>query len=233
MNVNPQTNLANTQEMYLKAVLECEELGVPPLRARITERLGHSGPTVSQTVARLVHKNLCTLDEDAHIVLTRDGRATAARVLYAHRIIECFLADIIGLDWTELHSEACRWEHVASPAAIDRIARLVQHRALDPYGNRISRDGRVWARPSGVVTVGELAPGQEVHGVLTRLAESAQAEGGFLSTLTGIGVRMRSPVVIRASSRGVFSLRARESDAIVVIPRHLKSSIFVDPRERV
>ena len=42
------TELIDTTEMYLKTVYELEEDGVPPLRARIVERLDHSGPTVSR-----------------------------------------------------------------------------------------------------------------------------------------------------------------------------------------
>ena len=47
------SDLIDTTEMYLKTVYELEEDGVTPLRARIVERLDHSGPTVSQTVARM------------------------------------------------------------------------------------------------------------------------------------------------------------------------------------
>ena len=43
------TDLIDTTEMYLKAIYELEEEGIPPMRARIAERLDHSGPTVSQT----------------------------------------------------------------------------------------------------------------------------------------------------------------------------------------
>ena len=42
-------DLIDTTEMYLRTIYELEEEGVVPLRARIAERLGQSGPTVSQT----------------------------------------------------------------------------------------------------------------------------------------------------------------------------------------
>ena len=47
------TDLIDTTEMYLRTILELEEEGITPMRARIAERLEHSGPTVSQTVARM------------------------------------------------------------------------------------------------------------------------------------------------------------------------------------
>ena len=42
------SDLIDTTEMYLKTIYELDEEGIPALRARIAERLGHSGPTVSQ-----------------------------------------------------------------------------------------------------------------------------------------------------------------------------------------
>ncbi len=55
------TDLIDTTQMYLRTVLELEEEGIPALRARIVERLGHTGPTVSETVQRLCRKGLMTL----------------------------------------------------------------------------------------------------------------------------------------------------------------------------
>ncbi|CAO0833312.1 hypothetical protein SMICM17S_01649 [Streptomyces microflavus] len=31
-----------------------------------------------------------------------------------HRLAECLLVDVIGLEWEQVHAEACRWEHVMS-----------------------------------------------------------------------------------------------------------------------
>ena len=50
--------LIDTTEMYLRTVFELEEEGIVPLRARIAERLSQSGPTVSQTVARMERDGL-------------------------------------------------------------------------------------------------------------------------------------------------------------------------------
>ncbi|HEY7796796.1 MAG TPA: MarR family transcriptional regulator, partial [Microbacteriaceae bacterium] len=54
------SELIDTTEMYLKSILELEEEGLLPMRARIGERLGQSGPTVSQTVARMERDGLLT-----------------------------------------------------------------------------------------------------------------------------------------------------------------------------
>src|SRR5215217_5551943 len=74
-------DLVDTTEMYLRTILELEEEGVPPLRARIAERLRQSGPTVSQTVARMERDGLLTVEGDRHLELTTAGRRQATSVM--------------------------------------------------------------------------------------------------------------------------------------------------------
>ena len=71
------SDLIDTTEMYLRTVYELEEEGVPPLRARIAERLSQTGPTVSQTVQRMERDGLLHVAEDRHIELTPLGRHRA------------------------------------------------------------------------------------------------------------------------------------------------------------
>ena len=91
-------DLIDTTEMYLKAVTELEEQKVVPLRARIAERLGHSGPTVSQTVARLERDGLLIVGRDRRLELTAEGRELATSVMRKHRLAERLLSDVIGLE---------------------------------------------------------------------------------------------------------------------------------------
>src|SRR5680860_649161 len=91
------TDLIDTTEMYLRTIFELEEEGIVPLRARIAERLGHSGPTVSQTVARMERDGLLSLAGDRHLLLSVEGRQIATRVMRKHRLAERLLLDVIGL----------------------------------------------------------------------------------------------------------------------------------------
>src|SRR5881628_2620670 len=110
----PVSDLIDTTEMYLRTIYELEEEGIVPLRARIAERLGQSGPTVSQTVARMERDGLLSVSGDRHLELTDLGREKATRVMRKHRLAERLLLDVIGLEWEFVHDEACRWEHVMS-----------------------------------------------------------------------------------------------------------------------
>ena len=148
------SDLIDTTEMYLRTIFELEEEGITPLRARIAERLGQSGPTVSQTVARMERDGLLAVEGDRHLELSDDGRAMATRVMRKHRLAECLLVDVIGLQWEDVHAEACRWEHVMSETVERRILEILGHPTVSPYGNPIpgprrARRGAGRVRPRG------------------------------------------------------------------------------------
>jgi DtxR family Mn-dependent transcriptional regulator len=131
------SDLIDTTEMYLRTIYELEEEGVTPLRARIAERLSQSGPTVSQTVARMERDGLVHVESDRHLQLTDEGRHHAISVMRKHRLAERLLQDVIGLEWDQLHIEACRWEHVMSDAVERRILALLEKPLVCPHGNPI------------------------------------------------------------------------------------------------
>ena len=131
------SDLIDTTEMYLRTIYELVEEGIVPLRARIAERLHQSGPTVSQTVARMERDGLLTVEGDRHLELTEDGERLATRVMRKHRLAERLLTDVIGLDWELVHEEACRWEHVISETVERRLLELLDHPTESPYGNPI------------------------------------------------------------------------------------------------
>ncbi|MFN5558052.1 MAG: metal-dependent transcriptional regulator, partial [Rhodoluna sp.] len=97
------SDLIDTTEMYLRTILELEEEGHIPMRARISERLDQSGPTVSETVARMEKNGLVIVSNDRHLELTESGRKLATEVMRKHRLAELLLARVIGLDWHLVH----------------------------------------------------------------------------------------------------------------------------------
>jgi len=163
-------DLIDTTEMYLRTIFELEEEGIVPLRARIAERLHQSGPTVSQTVARMERDGLLTVEGDRHLQLSDEGRALATAVMRKHRLAECLLVDVIGLDYADVHEEACRWEHVMSEAVERRLLTLLGNPTVSPFGNPIPGiDALLGDRPLGAAEAGP--------GALALLSASATAEG--------------------------------------------------------
>ena len=181
------SDLIDTTEMYLKTVYELEEDGVTPLRARIVERLDHSGPTVSQTVARMERDGLIHVAPDRSLELTEAGRHRATEVVRKHRLAERLLLDVIRLDRNLVHQEACRWEHVMSD---DVEARLLGDQRPAPAADEMSVEE---ARRRGVQ-----------RGVIKRLGEPVQAREEVFTEINKAGIAPGVSVNISTDAHGVI-----------------------------
>lgn len=210
------TDLIDTTEMYLRTILELEEEGIVPLRARIAERLEHSGPTVSQTVARMERDGLVHVSTDRHLELTEKGRAKSVQVMRKHRLAERLLSDVIGLDWAYVHEEACRWEHVMSEKVELRLLDLLGHPVDSPYGNPIPGLDQLHSPLSGnrasldrgqALSVAAGIPGRYT---VLRLTEAIQTDPELLSELALAGVRPGQDIEI-ARSDGYVTVRAADA----------------------
>ena len=187
------TDLIDTTEMYLRTILELEEENVVPMRARISERLDHTGPTVSQTVARMERDGLVIVADDRRLELTDLGRHKATVVMRKHRLAERLLRDIIGLEWEFVHEEACRWEHVMSDHVERKILALLENPTESPYGNPIPGLGEFGLKDAhafadGLVTADTVASGGVLRGTLMRIAEPVQHVPDMLRMLLDAGV---------------------------------------------
>jgi DtxR family Mn-dependent transcriptional regulator len=231
------TDLIDTTEMYLRTILELEEEHIVPLRARISERLGHSGPTVSQTVGRMERDGLVVVSDDRTLELTDAGRQKAVDVMRKHRLAERLLSDVIGLDWAYVHEEACRWEHVMSEQVERRLVELLGHPTESPYGNPIpglDQHGDVSAAEFEQGVVGLVRrlndAGGPIEGTVRRLAEPAQVDPELLQQLKGAGVVPGARGDYRYSE-GYVLVQMDGSDEGLELPVEVASLIFlVDDR---
>ncbi|MDT0441879.1 iron dependent repressor, metal binding and dimerization domain protein [Streptomyces johnsoniae] len=207
------SGLIDTTEMYLRTILELEEEGVIPMRARIAERLEQSGPTVSQTVARMERDGLLTIAGDRHLELTDEGRRLAQRVMRKHRLAECLLVDVIGLEWEQVHAEACRWEHVMSDAVERRVLELLNHPTESPYGNPIpglaelGETGEVGPfLGEGMVALADLDADGGKTVVVRRIGEPIQMDAAVMQTLRRAGVQPGASVSVTAGQAGAVQV---------------------------
>ena len=182
-------------EEYLETVLELLEDGVVVTQARLADRLGHSAPTVSQMVRRLVAEGYLEIDRRV-VTLTERGRSEAERVVRKHRLAERLLIDVIGLAWDKAHEEAGRWEHVISDEVEELIVKLLGNPSTCPHGNPIPgapADTKVLSSLAGCV------PGDRVR--LERVTEQVEVDQSTLTYLSDHGfmpgadaeVRTRAP----------------------------------------
>ncbi|MEY4293512.1 MAG: hypothetical protein RIR29_162 [Actinomycetota bacterium] len=225
-------DLIDTTEMYLRTILELEEEGQVPLRARIAERLDHAGPTVSQTVARMERLGLVNVSADRHLQLTEDGRREAIGVMRKHRLAERLLADVIGLEWEFVHEEACRWEHVMSEQVERKIIGLISSPDVSPYGNPIPGLAELGHKSNeafrdGVIAITELvgeAEGKQYK--LTRIGEPLQVFSEQLADMREAGLIPGATVTLDFGPSEI-TVKAVEGQEALVFSRDSASHLFV------
>ena len=219
----PVSELIDTTEMYLRTIFELEEEGIVPLRARIAERLHQSGPTVSQTVARMERDGLLTVEGDRHLELSEKGRSLATRVMRKHRLAERLLTDVIGLEIEFVHEEACRWEHVMSEQVERRLITLLGEPTESPYGNPIpglAELGQVVPEADfldGVESLPSVAVASDepIRVVVRRIAEELQKDTEVMSVLRRVGALPGNDVLVSRGHDGLVIARQSETAEIV------------------
>ncbi|GAA1924559.1 metal-dependent transcriptional regulator [Arthrobacter gandavensis] len=227
------TDLIDTTEMYLRTILELEEENIVALRARIAERLRHSGPTVSQTIGRMERDGLVVVSGTRQLELTDLGRRRATEVMRKHRLAERLLADVIGLDWAYVHDEACRWEHVMSERVERRLYDLLGKPTESPYGNPIpgleALGGQAAVQPLTpyrdlLSAVSESGAGQSM--LLERLAEPIQVDPELLTQLDEAGLRPGATITAEVVG-GYISVRVPGIEGALELPAEVASHVFV------
>lgn len=133
-------DLSRTVEDYLKRIYLCQqEVGrstfVP--MGRLAAVLDVAPGTATAMVKRLDERGLITYEPYSGVKLRKKGERAALAVLRRHRLIETFLVEVLGLDWSEVHEEAERLEHAMSDPLLERIDAHLGHPRTDPHGDPI------------------------------------------------------------------------------------------------
>ena len=186
-----EAGLTAPVEDYLKAVYELERrFGGAAATNALAERLGVAPASVTGMVRRLAEQGLLEYERYRGVRLTDAGRRAALRTLRRHRIIESYLATVLGYPWDRVHAEAERLEHAASDELIDRMAAALGDPAFDPHGAPIpTRDGAVDERR--LTALCDLGPGQ--HARVVRVSDD---DDGMLRYLAELGLLPGAAVTV-------------------------------------
>ena len=190
-------------EEYLETIFELEEAGIPPMRARIVERLGVSAPSVSETVARLEREGYLVLGADRQMRLTETGRAYATSMVRRHRLAERLLVDVLKVPWHQVHEEACRLEHAISPTLEAHLVTLLGDPGACPHGNPIP--GSVNAvDPGPLQPLSTVQPGRSC--VVRRIDEHLQTQITHMRELESAHLLPGQEVLVGETESGELSI---------------------------
>lgn len=199
----------STVEDYLKAILIQEQRlpgGQLVTMGQIGASLEVAPGTVTAMVKSLEKEGLLTYEPYSGVRLTRDGRSTALHVLRRHRLIELFLVEVLGLDWSEVHEEAERLEHAMSDKLIDRIDQLLGNPSTDPHGDPIP-GVRGELRQSELINLAECPPGDTF-----RVARVSDQDERFLRFVERHGLKPGSRVAVLERDPSAAAVRIQPED---------------------
>jgi DtxR family Mn-dependent transcriptional regulator len=174
-----------TAQNYLKELYQLQQRSderEPVPLGQLAESVGVTPGTATTMVKRFADDGLMHYTPRRGARLTAKGEKVALGVLRRHRIVETFLVQHLGLDWSEVHEEAEVLEHAVSEKVLDRLDALLGHPTADPHGSPIppasGKMRRVAMRP-----LSRCRAGQRV--TIGRLLDTAP---GFLKLAETLGL---------------------------------------------
>src|SRR5437660_12057359 len=132
-----EESLSATVEEYLETIYNMSAEDEVVIGARLAEKFDVSAPTVTEMLKRLVRDGYIEMDIKRQVTLTEEGNRAAEAVLRRHRLTERFLVDMLGMQWHQVHEEACRLEHFISGTVEARVISTLSKPTTCPHGNPI------------------------------------------------------------------------------------------------
>ena len=219
---------SSTVEDYLKGIyaLQRDNPNGRATVAQLAVALGVTKGSVTAMVRKLRDAGLADAERYGSIALTPKGRTLALDVVRRHRIIELFLVDVLGFDWSEVHDEAERLEHAMSAKVLDRLDEHLGRPETDPHGDPIpDAAGRIPQR--------EGVPLSTLHaGARARISRISDSDPAFLDFAARHGLRPGARIAVTEIVPEAESIRikAHRHDA-VTMALHAAERITAEPIE--
>lgn len=135
----PTTAVSSTVEDYVKCIYnqQLKDPDEPVSTGQIASAIGVAPGTATTMVKTLAASELVEYAPYTGVRLTPDGTRLATHVLRRHRVVELFLVEVMGIDWSEVHKDAEILEHAVSDRLIDRMDEMLGRPEVDPHGDPI------------------------------------------------------------------------------------------------
>ena len=222
--------LSAVMEDYLKSiyVLQAESDGRVKTSA-IASYLDVKQPTVTSMLKKLAEKDLANHEAYKGVELTPTGKSVALEVIRHHRLLETYLTEELGYDWSEVHDEADQLEHHVSETFIDRIATQLDEPQVDPHGDPIpTTDSDTVEDPPGSV----LTDFDENEAIIIQQVRTQDAE--VLRYLDKQGIRPGTALTIEeVTPIGMITVRSDSSETAISLPNDVARYIRARPSDEM
>lgn len=217
-------------EEYLETIYNIAMEGEVVIGARLAGKFRVAAPTVTQMLQRLTRDGYITMDARRHISLTPAGVAVAEAVLRRHRLTERFLVDVLGMQWHEVHEEACRLEHRISGAVEARVVAALDHPTTCPHGNPIPgyvSSASTYLADHGAFRLRAATPDQRVTILL--VSEVVEDEEELISYLHERSLTPGTTLALAALDREAGTATLRVGTRTVSVPERVAHALWVVP----
>jgi DtxR family Mn-dependent transcriptional regulator len=227
--------LSESAQDYLKAIYKeahdvgGEANGQPVTTQALAERLDVAPASATAMVKRLASLHLVEHEPYRGVVLSPAGKKIALEVIRHHRLVETFLAQVLGMDWDLVHDEAEKWEHVLSKEVEAHMDAALRSPTHDPHGAPIpTRDGVMPPELKDArLCLLDAASGEiEVSCVVRRVSDR---EASVLKFLREIGVVPGAQLKILPlrPEEGVLRLQVHGREGVQVLGAHPAALVWV------
>ncbi|HEY7362670.1 MAG TPA: metal-dependent transcriptional regulator [Methylomirabilota bacterium] len=221
------TTTASVQD-YLAAIYDLGASKGPVIGARLAKHMSISAPAVFEAIQRLTRGGYVRVGRGKAVSLTPKGREIAEVMARRHRLLERWLTDTLGLNWTDAHEEAHRLEHAISPRVEERLATMLGMPSTCPHGNPIP--GMPSPVPVEPFPLAQAKAGVIV--VVERITEEAEADKNLLEYLWRADVRpgRRLRVMEVAPWAGTITLAGDGRTIVLGLPAAAKIWVYLPER---
>lgn len=215
--------ISRAMEDYLKAIYLCSTDGRNVSTSALAARMQCSAASVTNMIQKLSEMKLVSYKPYQGVCLTGAGEKVALEVIRHHRLIELYLAEVLGYSWDKVHEEADKLEHVISEEFEDKIDQALGHPTRDPHGDPIpSKDGQVEQISRQLLW--DAKPGERV-----KVERVSDRDSEVLRYLASIGIfpQVELDVLTKSPFNGPVHVRLEDEEH--GLSEQLARQIFVAP----
>ncbi|MBI4583201.1 MAG: metal-dependent transcriptional regulator [Planctomycetes bacterium] len=195
----------STVEDYLKCIYQESQRSGNSLisTGQIAAGLKVAPGTATAMMKTLADSGLVSYEPYSGVRLTPEGARLATHVLRRHRVVELFLVQVMGMNWSEVHKDAELLEHDVSDRLIDRMDEMLGRPTVDPHGDPIPSARGVLKEKDypSLLLCGLRAP--------LRVVRVTDQETGFLLFLEGHGIMPGNRIEVLSRDEAADSLMVR------------------------
>jgi DtxR family transcriptional regulator, Mn-dependent transcriptional regulator len=209
---DPHAPNTEAVEDYAKALHALAQRGEGPVAtSALAERLGVSAGSVTSMLKKMDDLGLVRHEPYRGALLTERGERVALEVIRHHRLLESYLANVLGMPWDRVHDEAEVLEHYISEELEQRIADALGDPRHDPHGDPIP-DAELDMASDATVSLTGVEPGSSVA-----FARVSDSDPEMLRYLAERGIRPGAEIelVSRDPFDGPLHVKVKGSEHVL------------------